>query len=405
MKSTRRSDDVQTVSRRYLLRMQVRPGLPRSIFDAVIAAVGLALCELAVWGKADTIGAAVAGPTWLRVIFPLLLAVPLAWRRVAPVGAFAVILAGVLLQALVTGNTPEGIELIYTLGIGVYAAAAHSARRHAVLALVLAVAVYGVYMAENHDVQTGKAGELWAASFFGVALVAVWLVGAFVRYRHDEREAISHAANLEEQARTAVADERIRLARELHDVVSHNLSVVVLQAAGARASGAADPSTLAKIEQSGRESLVEMRRLLGVLRRDGDGADLAPQHGVASLAELAERVRAAGVPVELRVDDGCRQLAPALDASIYRIVQESLTNVIKHAGAAQAVVEVHSDPQAVTVVVVNDGDPSARGENGHGLIGMRERVALFGGELSAAPLPGGGFAVHARLLRDGGGAR
>ena len=238
--------------------------------------------------------------------------------------------------------------------------------------------------------------------------MAVWLIGAFVRYRRDERQVIARTTELEQQARSAVADERIRLARELHDVVAHNLSVVVLQAAGARASGAGDPTTLEKIERSGRESLIEMRRLLGVLRRDGDDAELAPQQGVASIAELAERVRAAGVGVELHIDDACRQLPPALDASVYRIVQESLTNVIKHAGCARTRVDVHSDAQAVCVDVVDDGTsatPGTSGEGGHGLIGMRERVALFGGELTAGPVPGGGFAVRARLLREGGRSR
>jgi signal transduction histidine kinase len=384
------------------LRMRWPAALPRSAVDALIALLGLVLCEVAVWVHPNPIGTTVAGPIWLRTVYPLALALPLAWRRVAPIGAYGVILAGILLQAVVSGNTPEGLQLIYTLAVGTYAAAAYGTRRRAIAALVAVVAVYGAYMAENHDVQTGKAGELWAASFFGVAILAVWLSGMFVRNRRDERRVAARAADLEREARTAVADERVRLARELHDVVSHNLSVVVLQAAGARASGATDPTTLEKIEQSGRESLVEMRRLLGVLRREGDDADLAPQHGVANIAELAERVRAAGVDVDLRIDDACRQLPPALDASVYRIVQESLTNVIKHAGQARAAVDVQGNAQAVTVDVIDDGIGSAPGEGGHGLIGMRERVALFGGELTAGPRPGGGFAVHARLLRDGG---
>jgi len=196
------------------------------------------------------------------------------------------------------------------------------------------------------------------------------------------------------------------MARELHDIVSHNLSVVVLQAAGAQAAGSSDTGTLEKIERSGRQALVEMRRLLGVLRQPGEqaaGPELAPQPGLAELEALADGVRAAGLPVRLVIDGDPAGLPAAVDISAYRIVQEALTNVLKHAGKASAQVSVGCSADQVLIEVTDDGTgPQAGGQagGGQGLAGMRERVALFGGELTAGPRSGGGFAVRARLPLD-----
>ncbi len=225
----------------------------------------------------------------------------------------------------------------------------------------------------------------------------------FVRGR---REAVAQAARTaaaERQAERAVADERARMARELHDIVSHNLSVVVLQAAGAQAAGSSDTGpTLEKIERSGRQALVEMRRLLGVLRQPDEPAarpELSPQPGVAELAALVEGVRAAGLPVVLVIDGDPGRLPAAVDISAYRIVQEALTNVLKHAGQASAQVSVRCGADEVLIEVTDDGaGPQAAGPaRGHGLAGMRERVALFGGELVVGPRPDGGFGVRTRL--------
>ena len=175
---------------------------------------------------------------------------------------------------------------------------------------------------------------------------------------------------------------------------------MVLQAAGAQASAKPAPEALAKIERSGREALTEMRRLLGVLRDPAEGEGLAPQPGVAELAALAEGVRAAGLPVRLAVEGDHVALPTAVDVSAYRIVQEALTNVLKHAGPASADVTVGCVDGAVVIEITDDGvgaavaDPSV---GGHGLIGMRERAAIFGGDLLAGPQPSGGFAVRARL--------
>jgi signal transduction histidine kinase len=269
----------------------------------------------------------------------------------------------------------------------------------------LAVTVAGAtsYGLANRDIMSGNVGDLWSAAFFGTAILAAWLIGVFVRGRKQTAIQAARAAAAERQAELAVVNERARMARELHDIVSHNLSVVVLQAAGGQAAGSSDAGTLEKIERSGRQALVEMRRLLGVLRQPGDQpepASLAPQPGIAALGALAEGVRAAGVPVRLVVHGDPAALPAAADISAYRIVQEALTNVLKHAGPASADVVVSCRPDDVVIEVTDDGVGQPADDQrprGHGLIGMRERVALFGGELNTGTTPSGGYSVRATL--------
>lgn len=223
--------------------------------------------------------------------------------------------------------------------------------------------------------------------------------------RRESAVAAVRATAVEREAERAVAEERSRIARDLHDIVSHNLSVVVVQAAGARAqaarSGVDTETTLEKIEASGRNALTEMRRLLGVLRADdepnGSSAQMAPAPGIGDLDALAHSVRQAGVGVSLTVDTA--DVAPVLDISAYRIVQEALTNVLKHAGpGAHADVTIREVDHQLDITVIDDGrGPSTNPGLGHGLRGMRERVSLLGGELIAGGRPDGGFAVAARL--------
>jgi signal transduction histidine kinase len=365
--------------------------------DWLLALFGAALTEWAVLVSAD-IGNPVAGRRWLAALWPLLLDLPLAWRRRAPLVAFLLILVGIDAQALATSNSAEGLEVLFPLAVGTYSVAAYGSRRQALGGLVALIAGYAIFAGEDRNIRSGDSGQLWSGAFFAVAAVAIWFAGVWVRSRRDARDLAGRAATLERETATALADERARMARELHDIVSHNLSVVVLQAAGARASGA-NASTLEKIERSGREALVEMRRLLGVLRQDGDGTTkLAPQPGIEQLETLAETIRAAGVAVELEIDGHRDRLPSALELSVYRIVQEALTNTLKHAGNARAHVAVRCSDGALTIAVVDDGPAQApTGHVGHGLAGMHERVALFGGSLSAGPRPEGGWAVHARL--------
>jgi signal transduction histidine kinase len=238
-----------------------------------------------------------------------------------------------------------------------------------------------------------------------IPILAFWLVGVLIYVRRQARSLAERNAALQRQAVEAAQAERARIARELHDIVAHHLSVIVLQAAGARASGRSGDATLEKIENSGRQALVDTRRLLGVLRDPREQTALAPQPGIDELDALTESVRAAGLPVALRVRGDHAAVPAAVDVSVYRIVQEALTNVLKHAGPACAEVTIGCTDELVTIEITDDG-MAARSDRvpagGHGLAGMRERVAIFGGELCAGPRPGGGFAVSARLpVADG----
>ena len=366
------------------------------VLDLALVAAVAAITEANVWRFNS-----VAGPKWLTAALPLLWALPLAFRRNRPLLVACLVVSGVVVQALASGNSAEGFELIIAAGVAAYSVAAYSERQGALLGLGAFVVGYGIYAFEDRNIRSGRTSELWAGAFFGVGLLAAWLAGIYVRSGRERTALEALAAEHQRLAAEAVAEERSRLARELHDIVSHNLSVVVLQAGGARAQGkqTLEPA-LEKIEQSSREALVEMRRLLGVLRQDEGDASIGPQPGLAQIESLAEAVRAAGLQVELTFKGAREALPPALELSVYRIVQEALTNTLKHAGATRAAISICCDRDAVSVDVVDDGvghsDIETTGA-GHGLIGMRERVTLFGGELHAAPRPEGGYAVSATL--------
>jgi signal transduction histidine kinase len=207
----------------------------------------------------------------------------------------------------------------------------------------------------------------------------------------------------EETARRAVAEEQARIARELHDVISHNVSVMVVQAAAGGDVFATRPDrareALGSIESTGREALVELRRLLGVVRpaADDDGVCREPQPGLARLPELIEHVSAAGLRVELAVGGEPRDLPPGVDLSAYRIVQEALTNTLKHARAANVQVTIGYADSRLGLEILDDGAGGEVTGPGRGIIGMRERVGLLGGELSAGPRAGGGFGVRATI--------
>jgi len=376
--------------------------------------LALAVCVTVIWewnvvSTGQHLGTTVAGPRWLTVPLPLLVALPLLWRRTRPLPACALVMTGIVAQAVASGHSPEGLQMILLWVVVPYTVAAYSSRRDALIGLAITLAAFAVYSAQNDDIVSGRQSDQWAGAFFLVLAVGAWLAGTVVRGRRETAALNAHASALRRESQIAGTEERSRIARELHDIVAHNLSVVVVQAAGARARGdqhRPEAATLEKIERSGREALVEMRRLVGVLREDDrEGPGLTPHPGTAQLPALAERVGAAGLCVDLRVDADGPGLPPAIDLSAYRIVQEALTNTVKHAGP-QAHVQVHVSrgQDALMISVVDDGghgghdagqEPHEGG--GHGLIGMRERVAVFGGELHAAPSPTGGFAVTARL--------
>jgi signal transduction histidine kinase len=233
-------------------------------------------------------------------------------------------------------------------------------------------------------------------------VVVAWLVGAYLR---ELRERAARAeSEREERAEAAVTSERARIARELHDIVAHNVSVMVVQAEAAdemldrdKADRARAP--IRKIEETGRAALSDMRRLLGVMREADAGSAFAPQPGIANLELLLAKMRESGLPVELEVSGKSVPLPPGIDLSAFRIVQEALTNALKYAGPARARVLVRFAPDALELEVADDGSGGATHDanGGHGLVGMRERVALFGGELEAGPRPEGGYLVRARL--------
>jgi signal transduction histidine kinase len=271
------------------------------------------------------------------------------------------------------------------------------------LAVVLSGAAIIVYNDPNHS-----AGEF---VFTPALFVIAWLAGFAVRERAAQAEAAEERAihaerERESAARIAVAEERARIARELHDIVAHAVSVMVLQVGAVRhklpPTMAEHKDALTGVEQAGRSALSEMRRLLGAMHDAGQDVELTPQPGLDSLDALVEKVGRAGLPVRLHVDGDPFRLPPAIDLSAYRIVQEGLTNALKHARATNADVTVRYRPGQLEVEVVDDGAGAAASDGpGHGLVGVRERVKIYGGEMTAGPAPTGGFVLSARLPLDG----
>jgi signal transduction histidine kinase len=243
--------------------------------------------------------------------------------------------------------------------------------------------------------------------------VIAWVAGSAQRHRTAQAEAADERAahaerERESAARIAVAEERVRVARELHDIVAHAVSVMVLQTGAVRHrlrdASAEDAEALWRVEQTGRTALTEMRRLVGAMRRPDEDAELAPTPGLARLDALLEEVRSAGLAVDLHVDGEPFPLPEAIDLSAYRIVQEGLTNTLKHARAGQADVRIRYGPTDLRIDVRDDGHGSAGGNGlGHGLAGVRERVALYGGEMRAEDAEGGGFLLRTRLPLAGSG--
>jgi signal transduction histidine kinase len=236
--------------------------------------------------------------------------------------------------------------------------------------------------------------------FVVVTLVVMLLVRRVVRDREQRAEYAERERDL--VAREAVVEERARIARELHDVIAHHVSMMVVQAGAERrvldAAGGSTHEVLETIEQSGRSALTEMRRLLGMLRGEGH-EPLTPQPGLDDVPTLVGQLREAGLPVELRIDGERRELPIGIELSAYRIVQEALTNALKHAGDARATVHVRYGPDSLELEIADDGPGgSTRASGGgHGLVGMRERVALYGGRLDASRRAEGGFVVRVRL--------
>jgi signal transduction histidine kinase len=376
--------------------------LPRNrrVVDALLAlgAAAVLVVELA-------LGSAEKHPT-LSAVLLVVFAAPLAFRRTAPRTTWVAMVAlGVVCAWLGTPiDTLSGTLLIVLLVI--YSIGRDLDERPAEVGLALVVA--GILTIVAVGGQTAGAADVTFPCAIGVA---AWAIGRGVRSRATLVRALAERAEQlhaerEANAAAAVARERRRIARELHDVVAHGVSVMTLQAQGGARMLDSEPEearrAFAAIEQTGRRSLVEMRRLLGMLRRDDDELPLAPQPSLSQLDALAEQVRAAGLPVELVCEGEPAALPPGVDLSAFRIVQEALTNALKHAGPTQAKVTVRYGERELELEVADSGDGVGEDDTdgGHGLVGMRERVSVFGGDLEAGRRPEGGYLVRVRLPLD-----
>jgi signal transduction histidine kinase len=342
-----------------------------------------------------------------EAVSTILLVVPVAFRRRAPLTAFLIAALGGALQVLIA--TPNAADL--SVLILLYTVAAYRPRKASIFALLVCLAGSTVAVTEWGPVPGVRLfwRLIFAALLFGGLELTVWILGDSMRYRRGYYAALEDkAARLEAersaQAKVVAAAERARIARELHDVVAHHVSVMVVQADGAGYALRTDPdragAALEAIADTGRQALAEMRRLLGVLRSADEQATLAPVPGLGELRELLDQARGAGLEVSYTLSGTPRELPEGAELAAYRVVQESLTNTRKHAGlAATAAVALRYEAQCLTVEVTDDGlgDVSTEDAGGHGLVGMRERIAVYGGTVTAGQLPGGGFGVTARL--------
>jgi signal transduction histidine kinase len=359
--------------------------------DSAIAVALAAFVLLDVLGSGDYYTASKA----IYVPAALLMTLPLAWRRKAPLPVAAIVMGALVFEALAVGSAPTPDTQLVGWLLAIYTVAAHCDRVAALAGGAMALAAGLIWM--------GIDDFLFPVVVFGGA----WLAGRLVRQRDVHAEIVEERSaalvrEREANARAASAEERARIARELHDVLSHSVSVMVVQAGAERmALGSGRPVTaeaLEAIEKTGRQALGEMRRLLGMLRVSDEPPAHAPQPTLAELDELVTQVREAGVPVELHVEGQQVALPPGVAVSAYRIVQEALTNVLKHAGPAHARVIVRYATGELELEIADDGQgPREADDAGHGLVGMRERVALYDGEFDAGARNGGGFVVRVRL--------
>ena len=330
-------------------------------------------------------------------------AVLLVGRRWRPLTVLAAMVAVSIVEFAIVGS-PEGFAVILAPIIATYTVANELPWRRSRWGLALIVILHvgwaGLDPMNDNLVEAG--GSLvWIAP-----AVIAWLLGALARASRLNVE--QRRANREQRALQAVAEERNRIARELHDVIGHSVSVMTVQASAVRRrlepSQVVEREALETVEAVGREALAEMRRMVGVLRRPEDGQDLQPPPGLAQVDRLAEQFRAAGLPVSLSVTGAARDLAPGLDLTAYRLIQEGLTNALRHArdlGGARVSIDYGDDQ--IELAVRDDGAPThgsavgAAPADGNGLLGMRERVAVYGGSLVARRRPQGGFELVATL--------
>lgn len=358
---------------------------------------------LTAWAVADLVGGDAGA--WM-VAAGAAMTAPLAVRRRRPVIMAAVMAATMSAQALIT-DPPEQVWLLIAVIIASYSVGAfeRSVPRSLLGLAALAVAVSIGIVQDSSDAVSNIVPTLL------IFMAAPWGAGRALHQRERHAQDLTAQVGVLEHerellAREAVVAERCRIARELHDVVAHSLSVIAIQADAAEGALDREPDRarepLAAVKHTAREALSEMRHLLGLLRDEADSPALEPQPGLNSLDRLVDQVRAAGLVVDLDVAGEDRTLAPGTDLSAYRLVQEALTNTLKHAGATRVSITVRYSAAGVDLEVADDGagDVTAQADGtGHGLIGMQERVALYGGSLHVGPVASGGYLLRASLPR------
>jgi signal transduction histidine kinase len=359
--------------------------------DAVLAAAITVVVQQDTWTNGWVRGSRPA-----LALAGLAMTLPLAWRRRRPLAVATIVFGALTAQDLVAGSdahTPDPQLLAWI--VAAYSVAAHANPARALAGGTLALGSTIGWI--------GVDDALLPVAVIGGAWVAGRLVrGGYLRALALEERTVALDRERDVRAQAAVAQERARIARELHDVVAHSISVMGVQAGAVRRvlerEQEEQREALLSVERTGRQALAEMRRLLGILRRSDDDLAHAPPPSMSGVEELVEQIREAGLPVDLRIEGDPVPLAPGVDISAYRIVQEALTNTLKHAGPARATVAVRYLERELQLEVVDDGRGAAQnGDGGHGLVGMRERVAIYGGHLQTGPKPGGGYAVRAHL--------
>jgi len=376
--------------------------------DVILAAAVTALGLLVTFVRIGD-GTIYHGPRLPNAILSVLVTGTLAWRRTRPLLAVTWIFAVYAASFVVVRHDLQMVAGFVVVIVLVASAGYHASRREALACLAVGLAIPAVLI--PLEPQLGG----WSGAVFDAAFVALpWLAARALRNREDRAAALgTQLALAQARQREILHEERAQIARELHDIVAHSVSVILLQVGAARMRAPGQPGLaepLHAAEASGRQALAELRRLLGVLNdvsaeRPGrdhaadERAPEAPQPSIATLDRLASTVRNAGLDVDLAITGAVRPLPPGLELSVYRIVQEALTNVLRHARASRAEVRVGYGPDTVTIDVVDDGTArTASGvPAGHGLVGMRQRARVFGGTTTAGPAPGGGWQVRAEL--------
>ncbi len=373
--------------------------------DALIAACLLALGQAELWGgwRAGGDGPAFNGSRLAETVLIALVTLPVAWRRRRPVLAAAVVCVALAIHVLFVSPEVSFLAGLLPFAVMIYSLASWGPARTRLLGLAGVIATQVVLASQIAEMRS--TGEI----LFGTFVIAgTWFVGDLARaHRQRASSSAARARELEaeraEWRRAAIAEERGRIARELHDVIAHSVSLMGVQAGAARTQLESHPErareALHAVEATARESVRELRLLLGVLREGDPQPGLEPQPGLDQIESLVAQVRSAGLPASLSVEGEARAVPAGVALSAYRIVQEALTNTVKHAGDASAQVRVRYSTEAVEVEIRDNGagEAARNGGRGHGLIGMRERAALYGGTLEAGSDADGGFAVRAWL--------